>query len=183
MAIRSKPSLAISAVLTLAAVVSTAVPAVAAQATGSGEAENYCAVVLGKSADPDTPSPELYRHCSATPFDMDGHIRAETARGAGLAKAASATPLIRLYEHNRWEGKQWTYYGSDGPCDHAGYLWRTTDYWGTHLSSIMKVSGSNCDQSSLSNFGHTYFGYYALPFDQLPPELNDKVDYVRFWHG
>jgi hypothetical protein len=135
----------------------------------------YCVVVLGKAPSPGAASPEVYRHCSAQPFDSAAQLNSSEARSAGVVSPASSTHLVRVFQDNNYKGQWWDYYGDAGPCDSAGYRWDPDDWWSSHLSSIEKGYNSNCNHMRLYSKDKKHSQVYGLSTPQIGPYYNDNT--------
>jgi len=158
----------------------------------------YCVSVIGKATSPGQASVEEYRYCSSSPFDSAAQIRTVGAqtqirktRSARLGGAApdstvvplSSTHLFRAYEHEKYQGQWWDYYGSDGPCDQYGYRWNPDDWWQHHLSSLEKGYYSNCSKVELHTIDHKKWRVFDMSLDNLTPDYNDNVGYLQVYNG
>lgn len=163
-------------------------------------AGKYCVSVLGK-APAGQESPELYRHCSTTPFDTSAHLNGAAAQAglrgrlaasgapAGLAetmaRASVRLLIVRAYADAGFAGTYWDYYADDddGRCDSSGYLWRPDDYWSTHLSSLEKSSGTYCNTATLVTRDKASSGNVDLPAANLSGTFNDNVGRMQIFDG
>ncbi|MFE9203849.1 hypothetical protein [Micromonospora sp. NPDC007230] len=196
---RTKPRvLAALALAALAPLGALAAPAQAHTSAGkAAQSGQYCVVVLGKASSPGEVSPELYRHCSATPFDTKAHLRSGQAQKAYLARnadtvstdsspetltAAAQVHLIRAWEDANYKGQYWDYYGG-AACDQYGYRWDPDTWWRDHLSSIESGYNSKCTRARLHTWDLQKWGEFALSLSYVGSTYNDNVGRVQIWNG
>jgi hypothetical protein len=188
-------ALAAAALAVLAPLGALAAPAQAGANTG--KAEQYCVVVLGKAPSPGEVSPELYRHCSPTPFDTRAHLRSaqahesydrrSTALGSAVSSpdtltAAADVLLMRAWSNANYSGPNWEYWAG-APCDQYGYRWDPNYSWSLSVSSIEKGPASNCHRARLHTRDMSKWQEFGLSLPYVGSTYNDNVGRVQIWNG
>lgn len=182
--------------LTAAVLPAQAANAQAPAQPGPGQS---CVSVLGKAA-AGKDSPELYRYCSDKPFDSQAHLqsaaaqtelrRSLVARGATSvqaeqqAKAAVNLHILRAWDAANYAGEYWDYYANDadGRCDSAGYSWRPSDWWSTHISSLERGWNAYCNTVTLYNRQDTQSVTWEMNVSVMWG-FNDNVKRLQIFNG
>jgi hypothetical protein len=192
---RTKSRVLAAVVVAVLAPLGLGVPAQAGSDGAVPEAERYCVVVLGKASTTDGVSPELYKHCSATPFDADVHLRstqaqtrferssqprASASEAPSTLAAAAQVHLIRAYTDANFKGTWWDYYGAED-CDQYGYQWIPSDWWKVRLSSIWR--DGTCSRVRLHTRDGQQWQEFGLSLSNFGTTYNDNVGRTHIWAG
>ncbi|WP_046471551.1 hypothetical protein [Allosalinactinospora lopnorensis] len=157
-----------------------------ADADPASRADNrYCAVLVGKDADPDAPSSALAAACSDTSRDdARTKMRQAAERTAPRAEAASSDLLMTWFDDAHYNGSSTDIYGDSGPCDSAGYeIQLSTTWpwsWGNTISSA--AGTETCDTADFISQSGTYARTFNLPVPYIGNTLNDNVRTIRVWN-
>lgn len=97
----------------------------------------------------------------------------------------SSDLLMTWFEHAGYGGASADIYGSEGPCDTAGYEFHPDTTWWWSWGNIIS-SAAGTDQCNIARFitqSGTYGVTYLLPVAGFNPTVNDNVGIIRAWHN
>jgi hypothetical protein len=164
-----------------------------AQSTGQeGDQYEYCATLVSRSTVEGEDSPVLARACSTVSHEdartnMLQVVKQERAK-AGLSTQditpLSSDLLMTWFEDADYGGDREDIYGSDGPCDSAGYEFHPSTWfpwqWGNTISSA--AGTETCNMADFITQSGTYAQTFNLPVPFLGETLSDNVGIIRTWN-
>jgi len=163
------------------------------QSTGQeGDQYEYCATLVSRSTVEGEGSPVLARACSTVSHEdartnmlqVEQQERAKAGLGAQDNTTRSSDLLMTWFEEADYGGDREDIYGSDGPCDSAGYEFHPDTLfpwqWGNVISSA--AGTETCNMADFITQSGTYAQTFNLPVPFLGHTLNDNVGTIRTWN-
>lgn len=149
-------------------------------------AAQYCSSIVSKELDEHGLSKVVGTSCSSQSPEAAHRLAAASAGVPTDAATAASTLLMNEYRDTSYNGGViYTYYGSSGACDSAGYRLQNYSSVGHATSSI--TGYNNCNVVRIQGYNSTAEGVFTLPAPGLNSVYsgyyNDNVNIVRVYHG